>query len=62
MQITNTMDLHQLPELIEKKFNRSQINSLCKHLNETTYNTLDEVPPEVWQSLLELVQIEYPNS
>lgn len=61
MQITDTMDLHQIPELIEKKFSRPQLDRLRTHLNATKYATLDDLPAEVWQSLLELVQIEHPH-
>lgn len=61
MQITETMDLNQLPELIEKRFNRIQMNRLCTLLNETKYESLEQLPPEVWESLLELVQVEHPH-
>ncbi|MGY2895650.1 hypothetical protein [Deinococcus sp. UYEF24] len=61
MQITDTMDLHQLPEVIEKKFSRPQVDCLRKHLNETKYQSLEEVPAEVWMSLLELARIECPE-
>ena len=62
MQITETMDLNQLPELIEKRFNPTQMKRLCVLLNETKYASLEELPPEVWESLLELVQVEHPHS
>lgn len=61
MQITDTMDLHQVPELIEKNLSGPQTDCLRKHLNKTKYQSLDEVPAEVWQSLLELIRIEYPT-
>jgi hypothetical protein len=62
MQINDTMDLNQLPELIEKRFNPTQMNRLCTLLNETKYASLEELPPEVWASILELVQVEHPHS
>lgn len=61
MQITDTMDLHQLPEVLEKRLSRPQTDCLCKHLNETKYKTLEEVPQAVWQSLLERVRFEHPT-
>jgi hypothetical protein len=62
MQINDTMDLNQLPELIEKRFNPTQMNRLCTLLNETKYASLEELPPEVWASILELVHVEHPHS
>ena len=60
MQITHTMDLHQLPEVIERRLSHPQTECLCKYLNKTKYQTLEEVPPAVWQSLLERVRFEHP--
>lgn len=61
MQINDTMDLNQLPELIEKRFNPTQMNRLRRVLNETRYASLEDMPREVWESLLELLQVEHPH-
>ncbi|MGY2895682.1 hypothetical protein [Deinococcus sp. UYEF24] len=61
MQITDTMDLYQLPEVIEKRLSHLQTDCLRRRLNETRYQTLDEVPQAVWLSLLERVRFEHPT-
>ena len=60
MLITETMDLHQLDELIQKNFSTKQIDLLRTLLNSTSYRRLGEVPQGVWLSMLERIKIQTP--
>ena len=58
MQITETMDLHQLPDLLNKHYSPQEMRRLRDLLNKTSCTTLEDVPPEVWLSMLEEVKIQ----
>ena len=59
MQITETMDLHQLDERAQENFSTQQVNMLRTLLNDTRYQMLEEVPRGVWLSMLEQVKIRF---
>jgi hypothetical protein len=58
MNITETMDLHQLKELSQENLSTQQIGLLRTLLNSTRYVRLEEVPRAVWLSMLERVRIQ----
>ncbi len=57
MLITDTMDLNQLPELIQLEYGPAQMTFLRALLLTSKFQNVDEVPPEVWASLLEAVKV-----
>jgi hypothetical protein len=59
MNITETMDLHQLEELSQENLSTQQIGLLRTLLNSTRYARLEEVPRAVWLSMLQQVRIQY---
>ncbi|MGY2895722.1 hypothetical protein [Deinococcus sp. UYEF24] len=59
MQITRTMDLHQLNEFIYENFSAEQVGALRVLLNSTRFQRLEEVPRGVWLSMLERVKIQF---
>ena len=59
MQITETMDLYQIPDLLVKKYSPQEMHHLCGLLNKTSYKTLEDIPPEVWLSMLEEVKVHF---
>lgn len=58
MQITETMDLHQLDELIQKNFSAQQMDLLRTLLNSTNYRGLEDIPQAVWLSMLERIKAQ----
>ena len=62
MQITETMDLHQLEELGQENFSTKQIGQLRTLLNSSRFERLEDVPREVWMSMLEQVRIQSPTA
>ena len=62
MQITETMDLHQLEELGKENFSPKQIGLLRTLLNSSRFERLEDVPREVWLSMLEQVRIQSPTA
>lgn len=58
MQITETMDLYQLPDLLARKYSPQAMHHLRSLLNKTSYTTLEDVPSEVWLSMLEEVKMK----
>ena len=59
MQITATMDLNQLPELVGQNFTPQQLRCLRDLLNQTKYEALGDVPPAVWLSMLERTRLQF---
>ena len=58
MQITETMDLHQLTDRVPEQFNLQQTSLLRVLLNGTRYKTLADIPEGVWLNMLERVKIQ----
>ena len=56
MNITETMDLHQLEELIRENLSTQQMGLVRTLLNSTRYARFEEVPRAVWLSILERVR------
>lgn len=59
MNITDTMDLNQLPELIQLGYGPQQITYLRAMLLTSKFQHTDEIPPEVWASMLEGVKVRF---
>ena len=58
MNITETMDLHQFEEFRQEHLSTQQIGLLRSLLNNTRYSRFEEVPQEVWLSILEQVRFD----
>ena len=56
MNITETMDLHQLEELIQENLSTQQMGLARTLMNSTRYARLEEVPQAIWLSMLERVR------
>ena len=59
MNISETMDLEQLPEVRALGYGPSQIRLLQSLLLKSKFQNLDEVPPEVWASMLEEIKVRF---
>lgn len=59
MNITDTMDLNQLPELIQLGYGPQQITYLRAMLLTSKFQDTEEIPQEVWASLLEEVKVRF---
>jgi len=59
MNITDTMDLNQLPQLTQLGYGPQQITYLRALLLTSKFQDTEEVPPAVWASLLEEVKVRF---